>query len=120
MGKGGLPAEDWRSVRGGLLSEREKYGAENEEKRYRVVPLYLLAEKNRRECNKYHQRYHFLDDLQLKWAVRIRSYPICRNLKAIFEKRDAPAYQDDRAATAHAIGSPLSGKPGRWGMKIIG
>ena len=65
-----------------------------------MVPFERFAfEGDRTETNKDNQRNHLLDHLQLdqvkRPAIVTKPHPVCRDLKAILEKCQQPAEQDD-------------------------
>ena len=60
----------------------------------------LVLKKEKYEYRKHDQRYRFLKYFQLPQAERPAGYvaadAVCRNLKAVFKKSDAPTQNDDR------------------------
>src|ERR1700743_1023791 len=82
------------STRLQLAPERKRPGPQDKQERHRVIPLQSLAKIEPRKHNKYDQRNHFLNDLQLKCCELPITKSICRHLEAILEERNPPARQD--------------------------
>src|SRR5690349_16845441 len=78
-----------------LWQKCERDRRQNANKRRDMIPCGLHAEIQQRENNEHSQRNDFLDDLELIRRVNIAAPTIRRHLQDVFEKRDAPAHEDD-------------------------
>ena len=77
-----------------LSPKREEHRAQNEQKRYSVVPLQVFTEVCVGERHEHAKRDNFLYDFQLEQREFPVANAIRRHLEAILEKRDQPANQD--------------------------
>lgn len=59
-----------------------------------MIPLYGLAKIKHRKSCKYDERNHLLHRFELRSGINGVADLVGRNCKAIFEKRDGPAYRD--------------------------
>src|SRR5262245_31761466 len=75
--------------------EHERRPDPDEAKPDEVVPARSLTEVDPRETHEHYQGDHLLNRLELGGhEAGPRAEPVCRNLEAVLEERDAPARQD--------------------------
>jgi hypothetical protein len=93
-----------------------------------MIPLQrFVLEHNKGKDHKYQQRYHFLDDLQLKKAERTSCAhmpdPVGRHLQTVLEKRNRPTQHNEKQQSPvlekFVVLEPQMPIPGK-GHKYIG
>lgn len=73
----------------------EKYGEADAGKTRGVVPFEFFAKIGDGENGENCERNDFLNRLELRRGKFVRADAVCRDLKAVFEKSDAPTCEDD-------------------------
>lgn len=76
------------------LVENEKSGQDDAAEARGVIPLYFFAEIENRESREDRECDDLLNGLELRGGELVRANAIRRDLEAVFEECDAPAYED--------------------------
>ena len=80
----------------GLLFEDQKSREHQQNKARDVVPAQVFAQIVNRKQREHRQRDDFLQSFQLGGGIVFVTDAVGGNLQTVFEKRDAPADQNDR------------------------
>jgi hypothetical protein len=76
--------------------EDEKCPSGYQEKPKALSPAQRAFEIERRKKRKNNKRYNFLDGFELRRGLDSAAKSVRRNGHTVFEKRQAPTYEDDR------------------------
>jgi hypothetical protein len=77
------------------LVKNEERGGHDQRESYAEVPPEFLPQVKNRKYRENRKRYDFLNGLQLRGIEFVGADAVCRHLKTVFKKSDAPAYEDD-------------------------
>ncbi len=76
------------------LPEHKEHGSQNKYKADDVIPFHFLAQVEYGKADEHHQGNYLLNGFELKSGKLPMPDAVGRNLKAVLEKSDQPAYQN--------------------------